>query len=936
MPAQRPTEWLRTSGTMLTKGLSAHDPTQDDQSGIGDDPGLGNPARMTMIDLSSTLHAPAPALEACDVCIIGSGPAGSTIARELSGTGLRVTLLESGGETRLPEADALDAIENVGRQRHVDQWPVRNRILGGSSYTWGGRCAPFDEIDFEQRSWVPEAEWPFDLAALTPYLDRSAAHLGLTVGTGFSDDRFWKLAKRQPPASNPNPDELLPFFWQFSKDRAASYPFEYTRFGRRLAAQVGPNVTIVTGATVLRIHTVESGGGVESVEFAGFDGKRSRLKAGTVILCAGGIENPRLLLASDDRSPNGLGNERDLVGRYLMDHLRGPVARFAVAGTEELQRRFGRFTVDGRIFRAGWRLSPQLQRSERLLNCSAWLGEEYSATDPWDALRRITGGRPQGLDDARMVARNFGFLARGLKQYFVDRNGIPRALDGLSLVGMCEQRPDPDSRITLSDKRDPLGQRLPRIDWRSHGDESRTMRRMGELVTAECGRLGLPQPVLEEWVRDKAPMPDDFVDVAHPTGTTRMAVDPSEGVVDAQCQVHGVSGLYVAGSSVFPTAGHCNPTQMIVALAIRLADQVKAKAARAQTSVAISPPRRAGAERVLVTGATGRIGNVVCADLLRRGYSVRATTSRPSQRLDEPALEWRQADFSADDADYDSLVDGCDAVIHLAAELGARERMQAVNADATRRLAEAAERRNVSAFCYASSIAVYGSGLKRTMTEESPVLTVDRDVPSEYWALDYVREYGRTKLAGEYAIRAVAKDISYTLMRPAVVVSLAQIIGVRDWSLIKRTLAAHRHAHHIFVEDVSDAMIWAIERGLSGTLPPGAVELFNLSDDDCIAPRHADFMRDAFAASGDRRYRVVPMPSYGDWLHDFLRFRTLPLRNPLWRMRFPNTKLRDAGWAPRVGMAEANARALAMLRAEAGEQPSRSETTMQAVSSGLR
>jgi choline dehydrogenase-like flavoprotein len=737
---------------------------------------------MPIVDLGHSPSASLPALEACDVCIIGSGPAGSAIARELSGTGLRVTLLESGGETRLPEADALDEIENVGRPRHVEQWPVRNRVLGGSSHTWGGRCAPFDEIDFEQRPWVPDAEWPFGLAALTPYLDRSAEHLGLSVGSGFSDERFWALAKRKPPADSAGREGVLPFFWQFSKDGAGSYPFEYMRFGRHLSARVGPNVTIVTGATVLRIHTVESGRAVESVEFAGYDGKRRRLRAATVLLCAGGIENPRLLLASDERSPNGLGNEHDLVGRYLMDHLRGPVARFAVAGSEELQRRFGRFVVDGRLFRAGWRLSPELQHSERLLNCAAWLGEEYSANDPWDSLRRIMGGRPQGFDDVRIVARNAGFLARGLKQYFIDRNGIPRVLDGLGLVAMCEQRPDQDSRVTLSDKRDPLGQRLARVDWRAHDDESRTMRRMGELVAAECERLGFPPAVLEAWVRDGASMPDSFVDVAHPTGTTRMATDPTKGVVDAQCQLHGVAGLYVAGSSVFPSAGHCNPTQMIVALAIRLADQVKLKAVRAPAAVTVSARQRTGAPRVLVTGATGRIGDVVCADLLKRGYAVRATTSRSPSRSGTAMLEWRQADFFADDLDYDALVGGCDAIIHLAAELGKRERMQRVNAEATRRLAEAAERLQVKAFCYASTVSVYGSGLKRTMTEDSPVLTADRDVPSEYWALDYVREYGRTKLAGEYAIKAVASDVRYTLMRPAVVVSLAQIIGVRDWS----------------------------------------------------------------------------------------------------------------------------------------------------------
>jgi len=128
------------------------------------------------------------------LCIVGSGPAGSTLAQELSNTGLQVVMLESGGRERNPDVDTLDDIENVGRPRVEDQWSVRNRILGGSSHTWGGRCAGFDEIDFEERPWVPHSGWPIAMDDMVPYLDRSAIHLGLAIGSGFSDQRFWDIA----------------------------------------------------------------------------------------------------------------------------------------------------------------------------------------------------------------------------------------------------------------------------------------------------------------------------------------------------------------------------------------------------------------------------------------------------------------------------------------------------------------------------------------------------------------------------------------------------------------------------------------------------------------------------------------------------------------------------------------------------------------------
>jgi nucleoside-diphosphate-sugar epimerase len=280
------------------------------------------------------------------------------------------------------------------------------------------------------------------------------------------------------------------------------------------------------------------------------------------------------------------------------------------------------------------------------------------------------------------------------------------------------------------------------------------------------------------------------------------------------------------------------------------------------------------------------------------------------------ALEWRHFDF-LDATDYDGLVTGCDAVLHLGAEIGKMERMQRVNLEATGLLAEAAERAGAKAFCYTSSVAVYGSGLKRMMTEDASVLTVDHDIRSEYWALDYVRTYGRTKLGGELALRQKAKTVRYVVLRPTVVVDVPEIIEIRNWSLVKRTLAAHRHAHHIYVWDVSDATIWSMERAMAGAVAPGSIETFNLSEDEFPEPTHADFMRKAFAESRDPRFRIVRVPWMADWMHDFLRFRTLPLRNPLWRMRFPNNRLRAAGYHPRFGMAQAHTLALETIRNEA-------------------
>ena len=312
---------------------------------------------------------------------------------------------------------------------------------------------------------------------------------------------------------------------------------------------------------------------------------------------------------------------------------------------------------------------------------------------------------------------------------------------------------------------------------------------------------------------------------------------------------------------------------------------------------------------------------MVLTDLLERGYHVRATTTRRGPATDDyaDALEWRQFDFlKAPETDYAELVNGCQAVLHLAAEIDAMDRMPRVNVDATRLFAEASEREGVGAFCYTSSISVYRSGRRRTMTEDAPVLTLDRDVPSECPAPDHVRAYGRTKLAGERAVREAARSVRYVILRPTVVVDIPQMIEILNWSKARQILLAHRHAHHVYVRDVSDAIIWSMDRALKGAGEPGSVATFNVSEDEYVKPTHGDFLRAAQRATGDPRFRLSPVTETADRIHSAIRFPSLSLRNPSWRMRFPNDRLRQAGWSPPFGMAYARALAIAQLRGENG------------------
>ncbi len=515
-----------------------------------------------------------------DVCIIGSGPAGATLAVELANCALRVVLVESGGKERQADTDALNEIESVGWPRVMDQWIVRNRMLGGSSATWRGKCATFDDIDYEERDWVPHSGWPIQPSEMKPYLDRSTSHLGIGTGTGYTGIDFWKIENRTCETPSFDENLLMPYFWQFTKDK--HNPFDYMRFGKRLADGEAGNAKILLHATVVHIDTNDSGTAAKSVQVCGRDGRMRTIAAPQIVLCAGGVENTRLLLASNRRFPAGLGNQNDLVGRFLMDHPRGAVATFDPKRSDSLLGWFGLYNVKSKAgshrFRHGLQLSPLYQRKHRLLNCAVFLEERLTEDDPWSAMIRLLRRQGSLLRDATCIASNIGIVAKGINQYFVQKKGLQRKFERIELLAIVEQPPDPDSRLTLSDRVDRHGMPLSRIDWKVSELEQETFRVTAQLVASEFARLGLEPPRLENWVVNGQGFPTEIRDVAHPTGTTRMSENPRAGVVDTNCEVHGIRGLFILGSSVFPTSSHVNPTQMIVAFAVRLADLMKARA----------------------------------------------------------------------------------------------------------------------------------------------------------------------------------------------------------------------------------------------------------------------------------------------------------------------------------------------------------------------
>jgi choline dehydrogenase-like flavoprotein len=477
-------------------------------------------------------RVPSESLIDCDLCIVGAGAAGITIARELVGRPVRVVLLESG--FLKPDADTQSLYAgDVSERPYFDLDAARSRYFGGTTNLWTGECRPLDAQDFERRDWVPDSGWPFGLSELLPFYQRAQSVCQLGPYRYTADD--WREHGVRPMA--------------IEGERIRSYAFQYsppTRFGEVYRDDVrrAPNVVTYLGANVVDLETPAPPHRVSAVKVACLAGTTFRVAARAFVLATGGIENARLLLLSDRVQPAGLGNGNDLVGRYFMEHLYmdaaadirapgGAISDFYTSG----------HWVEGRRVRGILGLVPELRQRERLTN--------YCAV---------------------IVAPNSSPLRR-LRDAIADARSRP-ALRTYIVKNVMEQAPNADSRVTLGRDRDRLGCRRPVLQWRLSAVDKSTAHRAHVILGEELSRNGLGH-MTSSMGREADPWPTSVRGARHHMGTTRMHADPRRGVVDADCRVHGIANLYVAGSSVFPTSGAANPTLTIVALALRLAGHLQ-------------------------------------------------------------------------------------------------------------------------------------------------------------------------------------------------------------------------------------------------------------------------------------------------------------------------------------------------------------------------
>lgn len=509
---------------------------------------------------------PPGAVVEADICIVGAGAAGISMAREFIGHSLTVALMEGGGL----EFDAKVHELQDGDMLGIEMSPLdvgRARQFGGATELWSGNIRPYAADDFQVRDWIPYSGWPITRADLDPYYPR-AYELVELQSTDFDPDH-WR-------------DKMPKFFsLPFIGDRlipAIYHKSPPTRFGSRYRSdfEKTSNVTTYLYANLIGIDTNAAADQVTGMRFSYPDGHTIRVKATVYVLAMGGIENARQLLLANNRKPAGLGNDYDVVGRYFTTHayvdaglilLNKPsdIVSTPVAGSGVIQARL---------------ITTEAVRREDKLGkfvCQLLPADEEGREDRsvgYTSFRNLYKAAMRGTVPDNFwhhvgnVITDFGSVIDGLQKKFGDVSRI-------SLVTETEIVPKPDSRVVLGDRTDAFGRPLPAVDYRLGPIEKRTLRRSLEIIGEEVGKAGLGRVQLIEWaINDDV---DDFpgIDHHHHMGTTRMGTDPRVSVVDADCRVHTVKNLYVAGSSVFTTGSEVQPTVTIIALALRLADHLK-------------------------------------------------------------------------------------------------------------------------------------------------------------------------------------------------------------------------------------------------------------------------------------------------------------------------------------------------------------------------
>tara|TARA_R110000764_G_scaffold103217_1_gene188860 strand:- start:144 stop:1679 length:1536 start_codon:yes stop_codon:yes gene_type:complete len=493
-----------------------------------------------------------------DICIVGAGAAGISIALDWMDSPYKVILLEGGGFEYDDKVQELYAGKTTG-QKYFPLKSARLHYFGGTTGHWAGMCAPFDPIDFKKRDWVPNSGWPISKKDLDPFYAK--ANKILKLGPYNYEYEYWYNELPNLTAFPLDDKVVWNKIWQYSQAR---YGDLYKK-----AIVESKNIHLYTYANAVDIKADDNISNVKEVIVKNYAGKTHKVKAKHFVMACGTIQNARILLASNSQAPQGLGNDNDLVGRYFQEHLEVASAELWLVkpfSTNLYSWEYGVTKASAELA-----ITEEIQTKEKILNGTASLTPLSLAK--YQKPRMETW---QNSDPRKSLENMFANWGEAAEKAKVEKGNIERAFQ---LNTRIEQAPNPSSRITLGGEKDELGVRRANLHWELTALDKYSVRKIYQILGQQLGIAGIGRIRLNEFLRD--PNDNTFPDSTnggwHHMGTTRMANDPKKGVVDSNCQVHGISNLFIAGAACYPTSGAPNPTLTLTALSLRLSDFLKNK-----------------------------------------------------------------------------------------------------------------------------------------------------------------------------------------------------------------------------------------------------------------------------------------------------------------------------------------------------------------------
>jgi len=514
-------------------------------------------------ELPDSLHA--------QVCIVGAGAVGLSMAVALARQGVDVLLLEAGGAQLESANQAMHVGESTGHPfESIDVG--RYRVLGGGTSFWGGQVVAFDDFVVGKRPWAGHSAWPLPAGELHRYVGLAYESLGLGAAVE-QDAEVWRRLKLAPPALGPEVDVLLTR-WVPVRNLARHH-------ARELKATGSLRVLLHANVVALGLSTTRDCVSHLSVRTRG--GKPLRVSGRQVVLANGTLEMARLLMHPlADCSAAPWANSPWL-GRPLVDHLDCTAAQLRLQDGAKFHQLFDNIFLDGLKYFPRMRLPVAVQREHGLVDCGANFLYRTRFTEHLDVLKMFArslreGGMARSVWQVpRHLAAVLGTALPLAVRYFRDRRSFKPADAEVSLALYCEQLPNSRSQLTLGDDQDALGLRRLRVNWAIDGRELRTMKVFAQRIAQTLARNGLAEVDIDPLLLDESP---DFLrnihDAVHQMGTARMGEDAASGFVDADMAVFGMANLYLGGAAVFPSSGFANPTLTAVALGLRLADHLAA------------------------------------------------------------------------------------------------------------------------------------------------------------------------------------------------------------------------------------------------------------------------------------------------------------------------------------------------------------------------